>query len=486
MQIIEFKEQEHFTFWHFKNMFRNTGMLNEDKLRDVLKRLELSHCLKHHIPVQDIPDDIEVDMFSETNNEYYKFTFVGIIMVKSFAFLVYPKYWRETKKEVGKVDKFTQILAVIDKYNRSNKASGTGADTIYGESRLSNLIHLLQDYLSSGLYSNEEALIEINGEGQILWERTIDESSPYMNNGVPVYLDMHTQINILDESDIIRRLHAAIITEVGNEIDALLDYINLGFDFHLTDESVSDFGTNDYLLYLLDRELSRQFITKKQTMLANMKHYIEESDRNPDDSVQLYGTTNFNLVWEEVCAEVYRNSLDMDMNSLGLHKVFSDEKLETNNHLWGKLKLSNYVEKPLWIHAGKKTEAQGTLILDVLEVDTEAKVFKIFDAKYYQINFKENVDGRLVVSGQPGVGDITKQYLYQLAYKELAEENDYKFSNGFVIPKDDLIEEELVDGLGQGQLLGEAKMQILSNLGLVDITVIGRDCYTIFKQYLQY
>ena len=67
-------------------MFRNTGMLNEDKLRDILKRLELSHCLKHHIPVQDIPDDIEVDMFSETNNEYYKFTFVGIIIVKSFAF----------------------------------------------------------------------------------------------------------------------------------------------------------------------------------------------------------------------------------------------------------------------------------------------------------------------------------------------------------------------------------------------------------------
>ena len=48
----------------------------------------------------------------------------------------------------------------------------------------------------------------------------------------------------------------------------------------------------------------------------------------------------------------------------------------------------------------QKTEAQGTLVLDVLEVDAEAKVFKIFDAKYYQINFKENVDGRLVVSGQ--------------------------------------------------------------------------------------
>lgn len=486
MQIIEFKEQEHFTFWHFKNMFRNTGMLNDDKLRDILKRLELSHCLKHHIPVMDIPDDIEVDMLSETNNEYYKFTFVGIIKIKSLAFLVYPKYWRETKKEVGKVDKFTQILAVIDKYNKSTKISDIGADTIYGESRLSNLIYLLQDYLSNGLYSNEEALIEINGEGQILWERTIDESSPYMNNGVPVYLDMYTQINILDESDIIRRLHAAIITEVDNEINALLDYINLGFDFHLTDESISDFGTNDYLLYLLDRELSRQFITKKQTMLANMKNYIEKSDRNSDDSVQLYGTTNFNLVWEKVCAEVYQNSLDMDMNSLGLHKVFFDEKLEMSNHLWGKLKLSNYVEKPLWIHAGKKTEAKGTLVLDVLEVDTEAKVFKIFDAKYYQINFKENADGCLVVSGQPGVSDITKQYLYQLAYKELAEENGYKFSNGFVIPKDDLIEEELFDRLGKGQLLGKAKMQILSNLGLVDITVIGRDCYTIFKQYLQY
>ena len=40
----------------------------------------------------------------------------------------------------------------------------------------------------------------------------------------------------------------------------------------------------------------------------------------------------------------------------------------------------------------------------------------LYDAKYYKIHLNESG-----VSRQPGVGDVTKQYLYELAYKELAK-----------------------------------------------------------------
>lgn len=40
--------------------------------------------------------------------------------------------------------------------------------------------------------------------------------------------------------------------------------------------------------------------------------------------------------------------------------------------------------------------------------------FIIFDEKYYLIQLEK---GR-VLHGNPGIGDVTKQYLYQLAYKK--------------------------------------------------------------------
>ena len=43
----------------------------------------------------------------------------------------------------------------------------------------------------------------------------------------------------------------------------------------------------------------------------------------------------------------------------------------------------------------------------------------IYDAKYYKIRLDDKG-----VDKQPGVGDVTKQYLYELAYKDFAKENN--------------------------------------------------------------
>ena len=43
--------------------------------------------------------------------------------------------------------------------------------------------------------------------------------------------------------------------------------------------------------------------------------------------------------------------------------------------------------------------------------------FVIFDAKYYLIQLEHDEELR----GQPGISDIVKQYLYQLAYKEFTD-----------------------------------------------------------------
>lgn len=98
----------------------------------------------------------------------------------------------------------------------------------------------------------------------------------------------------------------------------------------------------------------------------------------------------------------------------------------------------------------------------------------IFDAKYYQINF----DGKRV-KGNPGVADITKQYLDRLAYSNLADINGFTFTNSFVVPMDDLSEDS-----GHGVQIDTVQFIMLSALGLQNTTVIDRDSATLYKQYM--
>ena len=79
------------------------------------------------------------------------------------------------------------------------------------------------------------------------------------------------------------------------------------------------------------------------------------------------------------------------------------------------------------------------------------------------------------MSGQPGLESITKQYLYELAYKEFIELHNFKeVKNGFLFPTYD----SPVDNKGYVEL------KILSDLGLKDIEVIMLPAREMNKLYL--
>ncbi|MCI7613126.1 MAG: LlaJI family restriction endonuclease [Selenomonadaceae bacterium] len=60
--------------------------------------------------------------------------------------------------------------------------------------------------------------------------------------------------------------------------------------------------------------------------------------------------------------------------------------------------------------------------------------FGIYDAKYYNVDFSKNASGYRII-GQPGIGDVTKQYLYQLAYDDFITKQGYKYvQNVFLCP----------------------------------------------------
>lgn len=97
--------------------------------------------------------------------------------------------------------------------------------------------------------------------------------------------------------------------------------------------------------------------------------------------------------------------------------------------------------------------------------------FIIFDAKYYCIQ----LDQGKTLRGQPGVGDVTKQYLYQLAYRQFTEDHGItQIRNCFLMPTED---SNIVKK-------GIAKMEILESLGLQNIQIRLLPAEEMFSLYL--
>ena len=132
-------------------------------------------------------------------------------------------------------------------------------------------------------------------------------------------------------------------------------------------------------------------------------------------------------------------------------------------------KLIEVIKKPKWIYKNIKAhEADGTFIPDI--VTFYENQFIILDAKYYKLKFDEKN-----LSGQPGLESITKQYLYELAYREFIKENNFKgVKNAFLLPK----------YTGEIENIGIAKLEILSKLDLEDIQVIMLPADKINQYYL--
>ena len=141
-------------------------------------------------------------------------------------------------------------------------------------------------------------IIETNGEGEILWDKTINETFAIIQNNKPYYVELQTKNTIDNDYDYFRRLHECVLTQCSRELSdaGLLELFELT-EVELTQEEISDFGDASYILYRLQSEIQTQYVTRKQNLLKTIYTYIanEKTDKN-DVSYSLYGTNSFNLV----------------------------------------------------------------------------------------------------------------------------------------------------------------------------------------------
>lgn len=234
----------------------------------------------------------------------------------------------------------------------------------------------------------------------------------------------------------------------------------------LSEEQLDDLGDDDYILYRIQNELNVQYNTRKQLVLKAMYAYIaQKASFNNIDSFSIYGTNSFNLVWEKVCAQNFGNVLDSKLSELPLG-VCDDYKDSKDNTLM------EIIDKPVWHRtSGDISDVKSdTLRPDLISIyecgDSGEYCFGIYDAKYYNIEFHKNVSGYRVI-GQPGVGDVTKQYLYQLAYDDFITKQGYKYVQNMFFCPDEAADKEY--GWVQMDMLHQIANKKLENVAVVKL-----------------
>ena len=379
---------------------------------------------------------------------YYVFLFVGVLIVASRIIKCYPKYLcnvdipiKELQVVCKVIEKYSskeQIIYMLNDYTRNSSFN-----------LLALLLFLMHDYFENGIYNNSKNIFEINGSGEVFWDKTINETFSILSNNRPYYIEIQTKKRVNNDFDYFKRLHECILTLISKELMEadLLSLFELT-PIELTDECLTEFGDREYILYRLENELNIQFNTRKQLVLKGIYSYIKHGGQlDYRDGFSFFGTNSFNLVWECVCSEILNNQLNMTLGQLRLPITLNKEyNLQT--------KLINLIEKPFWSIINE--EAKDTFTPDLITICNNQ--FYIFDAKYYTPNFKP---GELP-KGQPGIESISKQYLYQLAYKKFIDAHGFEgVKNCFLLPTE---EDTILD-------LGEVSMKMFSNLGLENIRV---------------
>ena len=440
------KELKKYTYDELRRILEPKDNKDLNRIINRLKEYGILKTVKKSDKTIDISElsEEEVLCFDEENENdhkyYYIFKFVGIIIFEGRAIKCYPKYLADNLKPEKELK---QIIKVLRKYNAKEQniyIFNNEGENKSKFNRLAAIVFLLSDFYEYGVYTTDELIFEKNGFGEIQWDKTVAEFYPVFKEGTPIYLDVISRRTRMDELDYIKRLHECVLTTCSRELQeaGLLDVFDF-FEVELSDENIEDFGEKEYLLYRICAEKNIQFNTRKQLILDVLEHIVkDEAYLEEKSDISVFGTPSFNLVWEGICKEVFKNQLKSkrgdiekdffpDMVTLSL-----EEKEET---------LDKVIEKPLWKRKSndgryQKAFADSTLIPDMVcfekDSDNDVKLY-ILDAKYYVPEFNEDK-----IEAQPGIESIVKQYMYLFAFMKFITEHKISMGNVyncFILPK---------------------------------------------------
>lgn len=432
---------------------------------NILKRSTVSNLKELNVVVE----ETSLISFDNSNEYLYYFKYVGILKVGDICLLVYPKYLSEqTYLDDQKSDYcfLKLVLQVIEKYNYrfQNQAQDTNMKSNY-VNILGVAFQLLKDYLQNGVYESEQNIVELNGDGELLWNQTISLNDAYIVENVPIYFDWFTLNQENNINNFFHRLHRIVLTEISLRFQDIFSLLSIN-SVILSEENLDSLGDKDYIVNQINQELSIQFRSDRQNILKLLKDYILESNSNhQSNEISFIGTNTFNLVWQDVCSIVKNNCLNRKLSDLNVkYKGLSPKRTY----------LKSIIDRPEWKSINSDT-VNETETFEPDIISFEENNLAIYDAKYYTTSFDSN--GK--IKNVPGVESLAKQIIYELAYRDFAYENDMIISkNCYLMPTERAT--DYVLGSGSIELF---KNHTLGNINDITIEMIADRA--AFIQYLR-
>jgi hypothetical protein len=385
----------------------------------------------------------------DKNLERFRFKYVGIISYNNFTNCIFPKYYYNTDLDYNKAKillEFKQIIKVFKKYiidflklksiNKDLKGYDEEKINLEGsEFILADAI--IKDYITSGLYIKEQIEYLINGEGETIWDATVNSITPFFTKGKPLYSDVISSNTFIEDDYIITQIHKWAVKYCIKRYGVLLDY-DLSFDIESPD-NLSEIGEDKMLINLLNRERNDVFVDRSVRLLNLLLSLVKKKYNDTYNDLTLFGTTSFEHIWQQTCAASFNNRL---IETIKIENVISN--LPSGSELLGKTFKDIIPQPKWWSKELNKTKEVSTLIPDIISViddfnkkplNLNERLFFVLDPKYYNLEFCLGNNNEIIIKDNPSVGDITKQILYEHVYQDKLSEYFNKLYNILLFPK---------------------------------------------------
>lgn len=327
----------------------------------------------------------------------YAFCYVGIYVYRGHMVYILPKYAdtfllhrpdsvTNVEHEGERYRVFELVLKAIQRYHSRNAESLEHAEQEnLVRNDLALFVTIVTDFFEHGEYRDERAVDKINESGRAMWAHTINKKYALIQQNSSVYADIITRRRVWANDNPITLLHRRVVHECCRSLSQLgiLQLLSLP-EYLFADDDCFENETTESLLYLVESELQQQFDSRRRHVLELLRSFLSclSSEDREAEPEYAFGCSSFNMVWEDACKTVLGNDISASLK----------------------------IKSPMWHMENQTLEAPSCLIPDM--VFTYPDKTCVGDAKYYVP--LPCLNGGLP-AGLPGVGDISKQFLYQQA-----------------------------------------------------------------------
>lgn len=319
------------------------------------------------------------------------FSYVGILSLNNLIICFFPKYYKRNQEAIC-LGEMVRILKVLKKAgSKENITPDYKNYSPFHSSDQNEFViadYIIRDYLDNGLYTKENTYLELNQPGEINWHATIDQITPIFSKRQPIYTDTLNHVSYNASAHIITELQKFAVHELLRKYGSLLNY-----NFKMYEDTVSrveDLGQQNYLTNVLTKELAQVYTDQKIQLLKLLLTFLNSRFTSENSRVYLFGTGYYHTIWERLCGHSFINQVDRYLAAL---------------------------PKPKWNDLAGNQVSADTFVPDMIHYSIPDKLLLILDAKYYNLALQGTAT--LKVSGQPGIGDISKQFLYEQALHHL-------------------------------------------------------------------